>query len=218
MNKAFIFDMDGVLVDSERAWEGKEHKLLANIFGDNFARNLDNTLIGTSIRDTYEQASAKGTSVSYEMFKERYDEMAQKVLASAKITDGLNAIGQYLIKMNYKLGLVSSSPRNWIDLVLPRVPFHNNIEVIISLTDFVHLRRKPKPDGYLEALKQLDAEASMSIILEDSNPGIQSAKASGCYVIGFRGNLVTSYKQTGADVYADTMGEVMRLVEEFTRQ
>lgn len=213
MNKAFIFDMDGVLVDSERAWGGREIALLEDLLGHEFASQLGDTIIGTSIRDTYERAVARGASISWEEYQRRYDETAKIVLREASISKGLEKLGEKLLSLDYKLGLVSSSPRRWIDQVIPRLPFRDALEVIISLTDTPALKRKPYPDGYIEALRTLHAEPAKSIILEDSNPGIQSAKASGTYVIGYRENLVPGYSQTDADEYADTIEDVVRIVE-----
>ena len=85
-----------------------------------------------------------------------------------------------------------------------------------KLNERTDLKPKPEPDGYLEALKNLEADPKLSIILEDSNSGIQAAKASGAYVIGFKGNLVDGYVQKGADVYADTMQDVIKLVEAYS--
>jgi len=210
--------MDGVLIDSERAWEGKELQLLENMFGAEFAKSLGETIIGTSITDTYERAVGLGISVSHEEFLRRYDETAKDVLSQSEITNGTNELIERLGSLNYKIGLVSSSRKNWIDQILLRLPFRDAFGVVISLTDTPRLKRKPHPDGYFEAMRVLDADPARSIVLEDSNPGIQSAKTSGAYVIGFRGNLVPGYEQTGADAYADTMSDVIALVEKFIQQ
>lgn len=121
-----------------------------------------------------------------------------------------------LKELNFRLGLVSSSPRKWIDYLLPRLSFSDKLEQIISLNERPDLKPKPEPDGYLEALDNLEADPQLSLILEDSNSGIQSAKASGAYVIAFRGNLVDGYSQKGADTYADTMDDVIKLVEAYS--
>jgi len=52
--------------------------------------------------------------------------------------------------------------------------------------------------------------------LEDSNPGIASAKAAGAFTIGLRQNLIDGYQQVGADAYANTIDEVIALVDRQT--
>jgi HAD superfamily hydrolase (TIGR01509 family) len=114
------------------------------------------------------------------------------------------------------MGIVTNSPQTWINRVFPRLPFKEKIDVTISLKERTDLKHKPAPDGYLEALKLLNSAPKLSIVLEDSNPGIAAGKASDCYTIGYRGNLIEGYKQEGADAYADTMEEVAKIVA--TRQ
>ena len=81
-----------------------------------------------------------------------------------------------------------------------------------SVFEHPELRPKPAPDGYLDACKNLEAKPENTIVLEDSNPGIAAAGAAGCYVIGFRAHAPEGFPQTGADAYADTMEDVIKLV------
>ena len=185
------------------------------MFGEEIAEKLGNT-IGMTLKDEYREAVKLGYSVDYKEFFKRYDKKASSVFSKSKITDGVEKLAEELIMLNFKLGLVSSSSRKWIDYLLSRLSFSDKLEQIISLGDREDLKSKPEPDGYLEALKNLDADPKQSIVLEDSNTGIQSAKASGAYVIGFKGNLIDGYVQKGADVYADTMDDVIKLVKEYS--
>ena len=58
----------------------------------------------------------------------------------------------------------------------------------------------------------IERPSYLRVVLENSNIGIESARASGAYIIGYRGDLVEGYEQTGADAYADTMNDVIKLV------
>ena len=215
-NKAFIFDMDGVLVDSEHAWEPFELPMLKRILGEDIAANIGD-LTGNSIRGVYEKARELGSSVTETEIANAYDEAAQHVYSVAAVAEGLDSLGQKLVESGFKLALVTHSPLNWVERVLPRIPFANQFQVVLSIRER-NLRPKPAPDGYLEVLRMLQVKPIHSMALEDANAGIQSAKAAGIYVIGFRGLLPDGYKQEGADAYADTMEEVQKLVEEFTRR
>lgn len=211
MNRAFIFDMDGVLVDSERIWASEEHEFMAGLFGEDIADKIGSTM-GVSINEVYRQAVSYGTSVRKDELVRRFDKTAASIYAKAKLTEGTNELVRYLVSRRFKLGIVSASRMNGIEKVLRQLPFRNVFEVDISINDN-NFPSKPAPDGYVEALKLLDAEPNLSIVLEDSNRGIQSAKNAGCFVIGFRGLLVAGHLQEGADAYADTMNDVARLVE-----
>ena len=212
MNKAFIFDMDGVLVDSERHWEPLEEPFLKKIFGEKVAGELG-SLVGVGLDGVYKKAIELGANVDWNEFLRGYEEVAMRVYDAAAITKGLDELVQRLIELEFKIGLVTQSPRTWVNRVLPQLSFENKLEVVLSLKERPDLKGKPEPDGFLAALKTLDADPQRSIVLEDSNFGIQAAKAAGCYVVAFRGNLVEGYEQTGADAYADTMGDVIKLVE-----
>ncbi|MDP2649105.1 MAG: HAD family phosphatase, partial [bacterium] len=172
--------------------------------------------VGCSIQGTFRKAEQLGGAVPYDEFISAYNEAALKVIARAKITPGTDALTDRLIKHGFKLGLVSSSPRLWIDAVLARLPFAGKFHHVESLFEHTELHPKPSPDGYLDALRFLEADPTQALVLEDSNPGITAGKAAGAYVIGFRGCLLPGYEQKGADAYADTMEDVAKLSEEFT--
>lgn len=216
MNKAFLFDMDGVLINSEPVWDELERVELPKIFGQDVFTRMG-SLVGIGVTDVIERARALGAIFDPAEYLKVADEMAKEVYARAPITKNVGVLAQKLLEMGFRLGLVTQSPQQWLDQVLPRLPFKDELEVVTSLYNHPDLKRKPHPDGYASAFTILGAEAHNSIVLEDSNLGIQSAKAAGAYTIGFRGNLPAEYEQSGADVYADTMNDVIKLVESFDR-
>lgn len=212
MNRAFIFDMDGVIVDSENAWKKYAKKFFVQLVGAEIAEKVGD-LIGMTVNGAYEKAVSNGLSMGKEEFVQAFDKKAAYVYSKATITKGIGALVEKLIELGFKLGLVSSSRQNWIDHVLPRLSFREKLEYVVSINDRSDLKRKPSPDAYLEAIKKLGASPQTTIILEDSNSGIQAAKATGAYVIGFRENLVPGYQQHGADAYAENVNDVIKIVE-----
>ncbi|MDP2649357.1 MAG: HAD family phosphatase [bacterium] len=212
VNKAFIFDMDGVIIDSEKAWVQYGNDFLSKLFGKKIASKIGDT-IGLTSNSIYEKAAQYGFYMDKKKYYEIYDKQAAYIYSKANITNDVDKLGQKLISLGFKLGLVSSSRTNWINEVVPRIPFKNSLVCIIPINDRPDLRPKPNPDGYLEAIKKLESKPELSIILEDSNSGIQAAKESRAFVIGFTQNLVDGYKQKGADVYADNMNDVIKIVE-----
>lgn len=211
MQKAFIFDMDGVLVNSEQTWKTYGSTFLPNLVGKEIARKIGDT-IGMTVNTTYGIAVKNGFTMDKNKFLKIYDQQASRMYKLSTITKDADKLADYLLNRNYHLGLVSSSRQNWIDQVLPKLPFAHKLEYIISINDRPDLKPKPYPDGYLEAIEKLGASPKTTIILEDSKSGIKAARASGAYTIGFSGNLVNGYTQTGADVYAKTMTEVIQIV------
>ena len=98
-------------------------------------------------------------------------------------------------------------------MVLNRLPWKDELDLVLSVNEHPGLKPKPAPDGYQYILKTLSAEVKDSIALEDSNPGITSAKAAGLFTIGFTEHLVEGYKQIEADAKAANMDEVIRILD-----
>lgn len=213
MNKAFLFDLDGVLVNSEPLWEANKQEVYSRLFGKEIQEKLGSTL-GLNMDGIYERAVAAGANVPREQLAQEFYDLADDVYTTAQIPAGAHDLAETLLALGYRIGIVSASPLSWITTVTKRLPFEDKIELIISLHERDDLQHKPEPDGYLEAMKALETSPENTIVLEDSNLGIKSAKASGAYTIGLTQNLIKGYAQEGADAYAKTMADVTKLVKQ----
>lgn len=211
MNKAFIFDLDGVLIDDEQMWENKKQIMYKEFFGDRVHSLLGST-IGINIDGIYERAVAAGADADKDKFVKEFYKLASDIYSTAPIPEGVEELAQQLRKLKYRIGIVSASPMPWITTVTKRLLFENDIELIISLHEREDLEHKPKPDGYIHAMQELESTPDTTIVLEDSMSGIKSARASGAYTIGLQQNLVEGYVQEGANAYAATMLDVISLV------
>lgn len=205
--------MDGVLIDDETIWMEKEKLMYPKVLGPEVAAKLGNT-VGTSMDGIYELAIAAGSDVSKQELVDSFHTLAADIYRTAPITEGVDNLARLLKQLGYRIGIVSASPMAWITPTVNRLSFRNDIELIVSLAERQDLGHKPEPDGYLEAIKFFHASPASTIILEDSNSGIKSAKAAGAYTIALRQNLTEGYKQEGADAYADTIEDVMALVRQ----
>lgn len=215
MNKAFLFDFDGIIVDSEPIWIIENEVMYEQVFGKTVAKRLGST-IGLGMELIHKKAMEHGTGIPYSTYVKAVQERAPEVYRNARITPGLQILKDELDRRNFHVGIVSASAKQWIDIVLDRLNWdQSEFKIILSLNDRADLAHKPSPDGYLHAIQELGATPETTIILEDSNQGIASAKASGATVIGFKENLVPNYIQKGADWYADTIEDVMRIVKKF---
>lgn len=214
MNKAFIFDLDGVLIDDERIWEEEKAKLYLKVFGQEVANRLSSTL-GLNMEAIHERAVGCGSQIDKKTFIDAFYAIAPEIYRTAPLTKGLDTLAAFLKSQNYRIGVVSASPLSWITTVTKRLSFENDIALIISLHERQDLSHKPAPDGYLEAMQSLEASPESTIVLEDSNAGIASAKASGAFTIGLQQNLADRYSQTGADAYAATANDVIGLTKRY---
>lgn len=212
MNKAFIFDFDGVIINSEPLWEIEKTKLYQNFFGKEIFLRLGPT-VGMNMDAIYDRAVQCGAKTDKESLINEFFNLAQKIYEIAPITPDIDTIGKTLTGLGYKIAIVSASPMEWIKISLNRTILKNYVTYILSLYDRKDLPHKPAPDGYLEAIKILGASPQTTVILEDSNIGIESARASGAFTIGFRQNLVKGQTLRNADEYADNLEDVLNLIK-----
>lgn len=217
MNKAFIFDMDGVLVDSETVWEVYDKKLFTSLLGADGFLKIKDMLLGSTADVIYQQAQKLGVTMTKKQFIQTYDEYAMQVYKNSNLTNNFDDLIEKLLALNFKIGLLTASRSLWIDQVLPRLKNSKAFVSVVSLTERSDLRPKPYPDGYTEMIQKLGSVPEKTIILEDSNRGIAAAKASGALTICLKENLVINYKPVGADVYMNNLKEVMTFVENYEK-
>ncbi|WP_125605067.1 HAD family hydrolase [Lapidilactobacillus bayanensis] len=180
MLKAVIFDMDGVLINSEPYYLQQRiayFKLLglnisderiANMTGGNMKLVLPQLLPGRTPTD-YEQMR-KG----YRYFKLQHPQDFKATL----MPDALKTL-THLQQQGVRMALASSSDRQTIDTMLTTTGLGEFFEVTLSGEDFE--RSKPDPSIYLTALAKLQIDAKDAAAVEDSEMGIAAAKAAGIF-------------------------------------
>lgn len=97
--------------------------------------------------------------------------------------EGIESLLNGLKNSNIKIGLASSSPREFIELILKNLGFFEYFEVVISGEEVV--RSKPAPDIFLRVAELLKEQPSNCIVIEDSEHGVRAAKDAGMRCIGY---------------------------------
>lgn len=215
-SKAFIFDMDGVIINSEPIWEKYENKFLPELIGKNTYAQIKNQILGNSVSGIYDAISKLGIKISKKKFEQVYDQYAELVYAEAQITDDISELINKLILMGFKIGLVSSSRQYWIDLVIKKMNAQKLFQSALSL-DGNAIKAKPLPDGYLLCISQLNSKPNQTVILEDSPKGLAAAQASGALAICLTENLNQNCEPRGADIYVRSVSELMNRFEELIK-
>lgn len=211
MNKAFLFDMDGVLVDSEPIWEKYERKFLPELMGKEIYGRIKNQILGNSISTIYEKARQLGFSMKKNAFLQIYFQYAKIVYQEAILTPNIEMLIEKLTINDWKIGLVSVSRKESIDIVLKKLK-NNPFRFVLSL-DSRGIKPKPSPDGYSVAMNELGVTNKNTYIIEDSQRGVDAAKASGAYTICLVENLPENYLPAGADMYVKTAKELIERIE-----
>lgn len=186
MLKAIIFDMDGVLLDSERLWPEIEFERYRKLIP---AWTMDNhkLLTGLSLNDSYKMFTEKfGLDMSWEEYDGFYRTMAREVyLEKTSFYPGAEEMLQELKAAGVPIGLATSSPTYWLDLIYERFPLNEYFSVLLGADD-VDGKGKPAPDLYLMACEKLGFPPEECIAIEDSSNGVLAAHDAGMFPIGFR--------------------------------
>jgi HAD superfamily hydrolase (TIGR01509 family) len=179
--EAVVFDMDGVLVDSEQVWDEVRERY-AREAGGTYGESATRDMMGMSSiewsRYMAEQLHVPGTpedinAAIVERMLERYG------TAPPLIPGAVDAVRRCAAR--WPLAVASSSNPELIEVVLDAASLHELIPIVVSSQEVA--RGKPAPDVYLEAARRLAVPPGSCAAVEDSHNGIRSAKAAGMSVV-----------------------------------
>ncbi|MEU7767313.1 HAD family phosphatase [Nocardia sp. NPDC049190] len=178
---AVVFDMDGVLLDSEPVWERVRRAYVAEK-GGQWLPDTQQRLMGMSTQEWSEYLSGElgVREPAQTVAREVIDRMSEHYAEAVPLLPGAVEAVQRMSE-RWPLGLASSSPRRLIDAVLGRTGLIEFFTVTFS-TEEVD-RGKPAPDVYTEVATFLRKQADECAAIEDSSNGLRSAHAAGMRVI-----------------------------------
>jgi HAD superfamily hydrolase (TIGR01509 family) len=207
--RAVIFDMDGLLLDTETLWHEAETELFER-HGGEFTWDDKMAVIGTSFAFTADYFSDRlglpreeGPRLVDEMIELMHERVKRQVDArpgAVELVERLRGLP------NVRLGLASNSPRFLVDDALATAGLTDAFEITVSSDDVEH--SKPAPDIYLLACERLGVDPSEALALEDSPSGIASAKAAGLTCIA-----VPQFAEAdvaAADQVVDSLEDLLR--------
>lgn len=209
--KAVIFDMDGVLIDTERYYSQRRetffgsHRIsIEHLTPSDFIGGNMKDIWPRILRENFDEASAVQLQKEYEMFKKStpmpYNEL---------LFPDVKPILGFLRQEQVKIGLASSSAMNDINQVLDIHQLRPYFDVILSGNDFK--QSKPNPEIYLSALTRLKVSAAESLIIEDSENGIKAGKAAGATVWAIKDHQF-GMNQEKADDFVENLTEAKKLL------
>lgn len=188
--KAFIFDMDGVIIDSEKLHSITKVQAIRS-FGVEVREaelNLE-SYVGRSAKSFFSDVIGKYPELGddWEVLAKKKHELYQKILREdpdLKPIDGIPELLDRLKEKGYRIGLGSSSVMANIQLVLGRFGILDYFDAIAAGSEVENA--KPAPDVYLLAASRLGIAPENCTVVEDATAGIVAAKAAGMRCIAVR--------------------------------
>jgi HAD superfamily hydrolase (TIGR01509 family) len=204
---AIIFDMDGVLIDSEPLHFEVLNEVLS-LDGHTLSRAENEEFIGTTTEAMWATLIARrGLVRPMAEYRALYDEILLRVLRQPREpAPGVLALIQRARQLGMRLGVASSSRRLWIEATLGSLGLSESFDTLVSGDDVV--RGKPDPQIYLLAAQRLGLSPRRCLAIEDSPNGVQSARAAGMAVLGVRTSYTAHLRLEGAERIVDSLAEL----------
>ncbi len=219
---AIIFDMDGVIVDSEPIHIESFQIFLDRInvpYTDEFIDNLVGYSIDHNIQTINDQYLSDNPLKISEGVKER-DKIYMDLINQRELQplEGLTDLIKLCQSKGIKVALASSSVREQVDIILSNLTRNNNNG--INFTDAFKIsvsgdevkEKKPAPDLYRRALSLLQIKAENCLAIEDSEVGILSAKSNGIYCFALQNQYLKPDQMDQADYIITSINEVVRQI------
>ena len=178
---AVVFDLDGVLLDSERVWN-EVREQVARAHGGRWRADATSAMMGMSSpewsRYMHEQLGVQLTPA--QIADEVVTGMEERYRGGPPLIDGARE-AVLALTARWPLGVASSANARLIELVLEQTGLRDSFAVVVSAEEVAN--GKPAPDVYLEAARRLGVEPARCAAVEDSANGLRAAAAADMLVV-----------------------------------
>lgn len=208
MLNALIFDLDGVIVDTE-PMHFESDRMTASDYGFRMPDELFAAYIGVSSPDMWaELIDHYGIPDTVENVVARLNAHKDELLAEMELAPipGIRELLAEAAGAGMKIGLASSSPRRFIEAMLDNLGITDCFGAVVSGQEVE--RGKPAPDVFLRAAELLGVAPGDCLVIEDACQGVRAAKAAGMRCIGFANPMSGGQDLSLADEIVGTIGEI----------
>lgn len=192
-----LFDMDGVLVDTEGV-KCRAHAETIARFGGSFPLDVYPLWMGRSHHDAQAAfAAAAGILVDEAEYSATFGAVYGELLrAGVETTPGAIELLDALREEGCALALVTSSLRWMVEELFRQSELGDRFHAVVCAEDVA--REKPAPDAYLRALELMGEQAQRAVVVEDTDVGLAAGLAAGCRAIGVRHRYNARHSFPGA--------------------
>lgn len=204
--KAIIFDMDGVIIDSEPLHFELEVELLEEL-GGKISKEEYISFVGTTdyhMWSTFKEKFNLEPSVEeiVEMKKERFIENINRI----ELVENFQEFMLTLYNKGYPMALASSNNKKAVNAIVKKFSLDKYLKFFISGEEVI--KGKPDPEIFLTVAEKMKIEPSDCLVIEDAKNGVRAAKAAGMKCIGFQNNNSNTQDLSEADLIVNSFNEL----------
>lgn len=207
---AVIFDMDGVLVNSEPHYIELEQISFKEL-GLEIMEEEHKTYQGTATDRMWQLIKEKhGVNTTVEELVNRTNEIVSAYFTALETIEVMPGVEEFIKKLmgdNTSIALASSSHAELIELILKKSRLNKYFDVVVDSR--MAGASKPEPAIFLLAAKKLGVNPGRCVVIEDSTNGITAAKAAGMYCIAYAGPGSELQDQNRADLIIKDFHELL---------
>jgi len=207
MGKGVIFDMDGVIIDSEPINQRAVDVVLEQ-YGKRLTDEQNQHLIGLGDKPFFEEIIRMfGLQTTWQALAMSWHDAIIHLMQKEGIApiDGVRDVIHSLHQKKYRLAVASSGSRRRVGFILKALDLQGYFSSVITADDVMHA--KPDPEIYLTAAARLNLAPQDCVAIEDSDRGVEAAKRAGVKVIGFLNPNSYNQQLNGADAIIHSFNE-----------
>ena len=205
--RAIVFDFDGLILDTEepiyRSWLEVYQAFGQDLPFERWVRTVGSTNTAFDPRRYLEERL--GRPLSQDVLERRLNRRTEMVLANQPLPGVTQRIDEARV-LGLKLGVASSSSREWVSGHLARLGILDRFECLRSRDDVANV--KPEPDLYLAVIDCLGVRASEALAVEDSPNGVAAAKRAGMACVAIPNTITAQLDLSRADLVLNSLADL----------